>query len=147
MHPKLVAVDADAYGEDWTPREQRMVACYFLLHALAWLGLTFADPDSWLRKRMRAEDEAFRQAVGFGRDELLGMTVVPPASAFWDLRDGGGVCRRAKHSARVRGAPGARKGARVRLSSRAPRTATRCSAASVAAPTSGSRCSRRCREI
>ena len=62
MHPKLVAVDVDAYGGDWTPREQRMVAFYFLLHALAWLGLTFADPDSWLRKRMRAEDELARYA-------------------------------------------------------------------------------------
>ena len=62
MHPKLVAVDVDAYGEDWTPREQRMVASYFLLHALAWLGLTFADPDSWLRKRMKADDALARYA-------------------------------------------------------------------------------------
>ena len=62
MHPKLVAVDIDAYGEDWTPREQRMVAFYFLLHALAWLGLTFADPDSWLRKSMRAKEDLARFA-------------------------------------------------------------------------------------
>ena len=62
MHPKLVAVDVDAYGEDWTPREQRMVAFYFLLHALAWLGLTFADPDSWLRKSMRAKEDLARFA-------------------------------------------------------------------------------------
>ena len=57
MHPKLVAVDVDAYGEDWTPREQRMVAFYFLLHALAWLALTFADPESWLRNSMRADED------------------------------------------------------------------------------------------
>ena len=62
MHPKLVAVDIDAYGEDWTPREQRMVAFYFLLHALAWLGLTFADPDSWLRKSMRVKEDLARFA-------------------------------------------------------------------------------------
>ena len=54
--------------------------------------------------------------VGFGgRDRQVWLY-------FWDLRDGGGVCRRAKKSARVRGVPGARRGARVRLSSRASRT-------------------------
>ena len=55
MHPKLVAVDVDAYGEEWTPREQRMVALYFLHTRSRGSALTFADPDSWLRKRMKTE--------------------------------------------------------------------------------------------
>jgi phytol kinase len=55
MHPKLVAVDVDAYGETWTRGEQRNVASYFLLHVLAWFALTFADPDSWLRNAIRED--------------------------------------------------------------------------------------------
>ena len=69
MHPKLVAVDVDAYGEEWTPREQRAVAFYFLTHAIAWLGLTFADPDSWLRKRMKTE-KALSQYAEVQSEEL-----------------------------------------------------------------------------
>ena len=64
MHPKLVAVDVDAYGEEWTPTEQRHVALYGLLQAIAWLALTFADPNSWLRRSMSDENEAGARVAG-----------------------------------------------------------------------------------
>ena len=51
LHPKLLAVDHDAYGHEWTAGEQRRVAAYALLHFAAWLALTFLDPDSWLARR------------------------------------------------------------------------------------------------
>lgn len=53
MHPKLIAVDIDAYGEQWTTYEKKMTLFYFIIHALAWLALTFVDPDSWLRVCMK----------------------------------------------------------------------------------------------
>ncbi|KAL1511265.1 hypothetical protein AB1Y20_006073 [Prymnesium parvum] len=40
------------------------------------------------RKRMKAHDEAFYQALGFSREQLLGVRVIPTAAAFWDLREG-----------------------------------------------------------
>ena len=54
LHPKLLAVDHDAYGHEWTAGEQRRVAAYALLHFAAWLALTFLDPDSWLARRATA---------------------------------------------------------------------------------------------
>ena len=52
MHPKLVAVDVDAYGEEWTFVERRNVAVYVFLQVLAWFVLAIADPDSWLRREI-----------------------------------------------------------------------------------------------
>jgi hypothetical protein len=52
MHPKLVAVDVDAYGEEWTFVERRNVVIYACLQVVAWFVLAVADKDSWLRYQM-----------------------------------------------------------------------------------------------
>ena len=52
MHPKLVAVDVDAYGEAWTFTERRNVVMYALLHVVSWLVLSYLDPDSWIGREM-----------------------------------------------------------------------------------------------
>ena len=48
MHPKLSIVDEDAYGATaWTSREMRNVAFYTFIHVMAFVALSYADPDSW----------------------------------------------------------------------------------------------------
>ena len=52
MHPKLSAVDEDAYGaKTWTWREMRNTAFYTFIHLLAFAALSYADPDSWWHRR------------------------------------------------------------------------------------------------
>lgn len=52
MHPKLTAVDEDAYGaKTWTWREMRNTAFYTFIHLLAFAALSYADPDSWWHRR------------------------------------------------------------------------------------------------
>ena len=84
MHPKLVAVDVDAYGEEWTPTEQRHVALYGLLQAIAWLALTFADSNSWLRRSMSDENEAgARVAGGSAASSTFWTKLVAQQLAIW----------------------------------------------------------------
>ena len=84
MHPKLVAVDVDAYGEEWTPTEQRHVALYGLLQAIAWLALTFADSNSWLRRSMSDENEAgARVAGGSAASSTFWTKLVAQQLAMW----------------------------------------------------------------
>ena len=52
MHPKLSAVDEDAYGaKTWTWREMRNTGFYTFIHLLAFAALSYADPDSWWHRR------------------------------------------------------------------------------------------------
>ena len=52
MHPKLSAVDEDAYGaKTWTWREMRNTGFYTFIHLLAFAALSYADPDSWRHRR------------------------------------------------------------------------------------------------
>ena len=91
MHPKLVAVDVDAYGEEWTPTEQRHVALYGLLQAIAWLALTFADPELVTGMKTEvlvsdAENEADARVAGGSSsnlDETFWTKLVAQQLAMW----------------------------------------------------------------
>ena len=68
----------------WTPTEQRHVALYRLLQAIAWLALTFADSNSWLRRSMSDENEAgARVAGGVGGVVDVWTKLVAQQLAMW----------------------------------------------------------------